>query len=90
MAALYPFIRRRLRAYGEAMAMLVAVHLIFVFSLEAKELTEVFMKQGLDVTSLPCIAAYQFLWSFTENMVIRFEPFLIGFYVFLRFGVKQQ
>lgn len=89
MAALYPFIARRVRAYGEALAMLFGVHLLFVFSLEAKELTEVFMKQGLVGQSIPRIAAYQFLWGFVDNMVIRFEPFLIGIYVFLRFGRKK-
>lgn len=90
MAALYPFIARRARAYGMALTMLFGVHLLFVFSLEAKELTEVFMRQGLAVPSIPRIAAYQFLWEFVDNMVIRFEPFLIGFYVFLRFGKKKE
>jgi hypothetical protein len=53
-------------------------------------LTEVFIKQGLVVPSIPRIAAYQFLWGFVDNMMIRFEPFLIGFYVFLRFGRKKE
>lgn len=90
MAALYPFISRRARAYGAALAMLFGVHLLFVFSFEVKELTEVFIGQGLVVPSIPRIAAYQFLWQFVDNMVIRFEPFLIGFYVFLRFGRKKE
>jgi hypothetical protein len=89
MAALYSFIVRKARAYSEALAMLFCVHLLYVFSLEAKELTEVFMKEGLSVSSVPLIAAYQFLWGFVDNMMIRFEPFLIGFYVFLRFGRKK-
>ncbi len=90
MAALYPFIVRRARAYVEALAMLFGVHLLFVFSFEVKELTEVFIRQGLVVSSTPRIAAYQFLWQFVDNMVIRFEPFLIGFYVFVRFGRKKE
>ncbi len=90
MAALYPFITRRTRAYSEALAMLFGVHLLFVFSLEAKELTEVFIRQGLAARSTTRIVAYQFLWGFVDNMVIRFEPFLIGFYVFLRFGRKKE
>lgn len=90
MAVLYPFITRRARAYSEALAMLFSVHLLFVFSLEAKELTEVFMKQGLAVQSIPKIAVYQFLWQFVDNMVIRFEPFLIGCYVVFRFGRKKE
>lgn len=89
LAALYPFISRRARAYSEALTMLFGVHLLFVFSLEAKELTEAFIRQGLAVESVPRIIVYQFLWGFTDNMVIRFEPFLIGFYVFLRFGRKE-
>jgi hypothetical protein len=90
MAALYPFITRRAKAYGQALVMLFGVHLLFVFSLETKELTEVFMSQGLIVTNTLRIAAHQFLWQFVDNMVIRFEPFLIGFYVFLRFGIKKE
>jgi len=90
MAVLYPFIARRARAYSEALAMLFSVHLLFVFSFEAKELTEVFMSQGLAVSNSPRSAAYQFLWGFVDNMVIRFEPFLIGFYLFLRFGRKKE
>jgi hypothetical protein len=70
--------------------MLFGVHLLFVFSFEAKELSEVFIRLGLAVQSVPRIAAYQFLWGFVDNMVIRFEPFLIGFYVFLRFGRKKE
>ena len=85
MAALYPFIKRKNRAYGEALLILFFVHILYVFSLEAKELTEVLMERGPGASSGPGVAAYQFLWGFTDNMVIRFEPFLIGFYIFIRF-----
>lgn len=85
MAAMYQFISRRKRAYGEALLILLFVHLLYVFSLEAKELTDLLVERGLEKTSIPRIFFYQFLWSFTDNMVIRFEPFLIGFYMFLRF-----
>ncbi|HXX57753.1 MAG TPA: exosortase H-associated membrane protein [Thermodesulfovibrionales bacterium] len=85
MAALYPFIKRKRRACGEALLILLFVHVLYVFSLEAKELTEVLIDGGLGASSGPGVAAYQFLWGFTDNMVIRFEPFLIGFYIFIRF-----
>jgi hypothetical protein len=85
MAALFPFIKRRGRAYAEALLILFGVHLLYVFSLEANSLTTVFIDKGLDVVSEPRLFAYQFLWEFTNNMVIRFEPFLIGFYMFIRF-----
>ena len=90
MAALYPFIARRARAYSEALAMLFGVHLLFVFSLEAKELTQAFISRGLEAPSVPRIVAHEILWGFVYNMAIRFEPFLIGVYVFFRFGRKKE
>jgi hypothetical protein len=85
MGGLYLFVRRRKRAYAEALLILVGVHLLYVSSLEIKELTEILMNRGFETMSVRQIAIYQFLWGFTDNMVIRFEPFLIGFYMFLRF-----
>jgi hypothetical protein len=85
MATLYPFIKRKKRAYGEALLILLIVHILYVFSLEAKDLTGVLIGRDLETASKLHIAAYQFLWGFTDNMVIRFEPFLIGFYIFVRF-----
>jgi hypothetical protein len=85
MAALSLFIKSKRRAYGEALLILLTVHLLYVFSLEAKELTEVLIDRRLEAAGKPSVVLYQFLWSFTDNMVIRFEPFLIGFYMFIRF-----
>ncbi len=85
MAALFPFIRKRRKAYGEALFILFGVHLLYVFSQEAFGLTKVFVQAGLDAANKPRQLAYLFLWEFTDNMVIRFEPFLIGFYIFIRF-----
>lgn len=89
MAAMYQFIRRRKRAYGEALLILLSVHLLYVFSLEAKVLTDVLVDMGLEKASNPRIFFYQFLWSFTDNMAIRFEPFLIGVYMYIRFRNKS-
>jgi hypothetical protein len=88
MACLYPFIRRRPRAYGEACLILIGVHLLYVFSLEMKELTEAFMAKGIEPLSKPEMYAYQFLWTFTRSLIIRFEPFLIGFYMYMRFAER--
>jgi hypothetical protein len=85
MAALFRTTGRRWKAYGEALLLLVSVHLLYVLSLEAKELTNVLTDKGLEAMSMPRLFIYQFLWGFTDNMVIRFEPFLIGFYLFARF-----
>ncbi len=85
MAALYFFIERKRRAYAEALVILLALHLLYVFFLESKLLTQMLIQQGVEKESAPKLFISQFLWSFTENMAIRFEPFLIGFYMFIRF-----
>jgi len=85
MSSLFLFIRKRLRAYGEALLLLLIVHMLFITTFEMKELTTVLMNMKLQTVSQSRIFIYQFLWSFTDNMVIRFEPFLIGFYLFVRF-----
>jgi hypothetical protein len=86
MATLWFFLRRRGKAYSEALLILMAVHLLYVFSLESKTLTEVLIQRGVERDSTIRLFFSQFLWGFTDNMVIRFEPFLIGFYLFIRFG----
>lgn len=85
MAALFPFIRKRPRAYTEALLLLLAVHLLFIVTFELKEITDIMTHMKLVSPNQTKIFFYQFLWGFTDNMVIRFEPFLIGFYVFARF-----
>ena len=85
MATLFPFIARRGRAYGEALLILFGVHLLYVFSLEANSLTRFFIEGGWEAIGKPRLFVHQFLWEFTNNMVVRFEPFLIGFYMFIRF-----
>ncbi len=85
MATLFPFLRRRRRAYLEALLILLSVHLLYVFSLYAEGLTNILIERRLEKPGLHRVILYQFLWQFTDNMVIRFEPFLIGFYMFIRF-----
>lgn len=85
VATLCPFIRRRARATIEVMIVLVGVHLLYVASLETKLLSEVLTSRGVETGRRISTIFYEFLWTFTDNMVIRFEPFLIGFYMFLRF-----
>jgi hypothetical protein len=85
MSSMYFFIGRRLRAFSEALLLLICIHHLFVMSLEYKVLTESFMQIHVEPFSRPRLFLSQFLWSFTDNMVIRFEPFLVGFYLFIRF-----
>ena len=82
MAAFFPFIKNKW-LYLEAIVILVFVHFLFVFSLEGQKLTAVLSDRGFETASSFTIFFWEFLWGFVDNMVVRFEPFLIGAYLFL-------
>ncbi len=82
MAAFYPFIKNKW-LYLEALLILVFVHFLFVFSLEGQKITAVLSDRGFEAASGFTIFFWEFLWGFVDNMVVRFEPFLIGAYLFL-------
>ncbi len=83
MAAFYPFLRKK-RVYLEVLFLLIAVHLIYVFSLEGQRLTAVMMSKGYDKMSEIRLLLWGFLDGFVGSMVIRFEPFLIGAYLYFK------
>ena len=81
MAAFYPFIKSKW-IYLEALAILVFVHFLFVFSLEGEKLTQILTIHGYEDPSRVTQFFWEFLWGFVDNMVLRFEPFLVGAYLF--------
>jgi len=87
MASLYPLISNKWRAYAEVLLILVTVHLLYVLSLELNQLTIIFIDRGLETAGIGKKMLYEYLWSFIDNMLIRFEPFLLGCYLYLRYKV---
>jgi len=85
LTSLYFFIQRKTRALIEAFLILFIIHLLYVFSYESLQLTTAFMKKGIEEFSPIKVTLYQFCWGFTEYMFIRFGPFFIGIYIYLRF-----
>lgn len=81
MAAFFPFLKRK-RIYLEALLILVFVHFLFVFSLEGEKLSAELQKQGYEKSGAVSQIFWEFLWGFINNMVVRFEPFLIGAYLY--------
>ncbi len=73
-----------LRIYVESCLILLVVHLLFVLSLEGERLTRIMMERGYEDVGVLKLVFWQFLWGFVDNMVIRFEPFLIGAYLYFR------
>lgn len=81
MAAFYPFIKSKW-IYLEAVIILVFVHFMFVFTLEGEKLTTIFAIHGYEESSRVTQIFWEFMWGFVDNMVLRFEPFLVGAYLF--------
>jgi hypothetical protein len=83
MAAFYPYVRRK-RIYFEVLLILMAVHVLYVFSLQGTQVTDTMISLGYEQASTLKAVFWGFLWQFVDNMVIRFEPFLLGAYIFFR------
>ncbi len=86
MAALYLFIKNRKRAYSEALLIVFLIHFLYVFTSETGRLSYIMAKNHLETASEFQLFVWQYLWGFIDSMIIRFEPFLIGFYIYLRFS----
>ncbi len=78
------FFARRRRSYLEAAIILLAVHLLYVFASEGQKLSAVLIGAGFRPSKLPTVIFWEFLWGFVDNLVIRFEPFLVGVYLYFR------
>ncbi len=85
-AALFLFLRWRWRYLLEMSLLLALVHLLYVYSYCTLNLIKEAAQAGLRNPSALVQFSVQFLWAFTDNMVIRFEPFLVGAYLLLRGG----
>lgn len=85
IASLALFIRRRVRACTEAFLMLFLLHFFYVFTSEAGRIADMLAKNRLEPASSFTLFLWQYAWGFIDAMFIRFEPFLIGLYLYIRF-----
>ncbi len=90
VASLFPFFRWRKRYLLEAMSLLVCVHLLYIYSYCVFQLYYQMSQKGVETPSAPVRYFLEFTWAFTDNMIIRFEPFLISIYLWLRNARRQR
>jgi len=81
MAAFYPYVHRK-RVYLEVLLILVFIHILFVFTFEAQRLSYFMMNKGFENMSGTKLSLWNFFHAFVGSMVIRFESFLIGVYLY--------
>jgi hypothetical protein len=84
MASLFPLFRWRKRYLLEAVLILMAIHMLFVSSYVLLRLYVAFTQAGLMGRSQIIQFCLEFLWTFTDNLIVRFEPFLLAIYVWMR------
>ncbi len=84
IAALYPLFGWRKKNIPEILIILIGIHLLYIYSFCVLRLFETMTQAGMTTTSSAFQFMLQFLWGFTDNLVIRFEPFLLAAYLWLR------
>jgi hypothetical protein len=84
VAALLPFFKWRKKSLLEAGLILGFIHLLYIYSYCNLELFYNLSKSGIKTPSRPVQYLLQFMWAFVDNMIIRFEPFLVAVYLWLR------
>ena len=85
LASLYPFIRRKMRAYTEALLLLFLFHLLITFFWEIAQITNIFAANGIKKGGFIPLSVHEFFIGLTRYAAISFAPFLLGVYVFVRF-----
>lgn len=84
ITALFPLFRWRKRALIEVMIILLFIHLLYVYSFCCLQQYYIFLKAGIIAKANGSQFLWEFLWGFTDNMVIRFEPFLLTIYLWFK------
>lgn len=83
LAGLFVIFRWPLRHFIGVCLILLAIHLMYVYAFCLFQLFFYLAQGGFKVLSRPLQLFVEFLWSFTDNMVVRFEPFLVFLYLWL-------
>lgn len=76
-----PFIARK-RHLAEAFIILFIIHLIFLFLFFGEKITIALVELGVLKSDSVKVFIWEFIWGFWDNLVMRFEPFLVGAYLF--------
>lgn len=86
--SLLPYLEKRIRATIETIVILISIHILYILSHELYELTKFLIYREIEKPRKIPFYFYQYLAVFTKNMIIRFEPFILGLYIYFRFKKK--
>ena len=86
IVSLYPIFRWRKFPILEALCILIAMHFMYVFSYCNYEVYRHLVQANVITYSNTMHFLVEYLWVFMDNMVVRFEPFLLAVYLWIRAG----
>ncbi len=89
VASLFPLVSYRLRWFLEALGLIFAIHLLYVFLYCGLQIYYSLIKAGIKSVWKPEQFFWEFSWVFVDAMVIRFEPFLIGAFLWFRSRTEE-
>ncbi len=77
MASFFWFFRWKWYTFAEGAVLITAGHLLYVYSYLMLNFKTALIQMGAEPATWASPLVWQFLWSFADNLVIRFEPFLV-------------
>ncbi|KJR41059.1 membrane protein [Candidatus Magnetoovum chiemensis] len=72
-----------LKLYLAAVLILIVIHILYVFLFEAFHVSNLMVSQGFEDPARPAFVIWQALWLICDNLIIRYEPFIIGIYLYI-------
>ncbi len=77
-------IRWKKQLIFEVALILFSVHILYIVTFQGLQIYYVLVGEQLIRQSIIIQFIWEFLWNFTNSMIIRFEPFLVILYLYLR------
>ena len=84
VAGLFPFFRWRRRYLAEIVLLLIFIHLLYIYLFCTLQVFYKLWQSDARAHSDSLQLFLEFMWTFTQNLVIPFEPFLVAVYLWLR------
>ncbi len=85
VAGLFPFFRWRKRYLVEIVLLLLFVHLLYIYLFCTLQVFyKLWQSEPRGHSGSVQQLFLEFMWTFTQNLVIPFEPFLVAVYLWLR------
>lgn len=84
-----PLIRLKYRKFIEILLFLLFIHFCYVFTLIGLQQYHYMVQAGIINNSTVLKLFWEYTWAFADNLLIRFEPFLVPVYVYLT-SVKNK